>query len=156
MKRLGISLRIHHPFMELRDITNALSVKPTGGWTAGNLSVTPAGRPIPSRGTRKETYWYRSLPLSQKAQLGISLKTLINRFSKHKRFFAKIRRDGGLVEFYVGWFIAQSSGAILDQEVLKGLSDLHIDLGLDLYLDLYQPYHWLYHHPYHMARKRSR
>ena len=145
VKRLGVSLRICHPFLELRDITNALSLKPTGGWAAGDLSVTPAGRPIPSRGTRKETYWHRrNLPLSQKVRLGVSLKTLINRFSRHKRFFAKIRRDGGSVEFFVGWFIEQSSGDILDQEVLKGLSDLQIDLALDLY------------HPFHMAQKRSR
>ena len=48
------------------------------------------------------------------------------------------------MEFYVGWFIEQSSGDILDQEVLKGLSDLQIDLALDLY------------HPFHMAQKRPR
>ena len=104
--------------------------------------MTPAGQIL--GGTRKETYWYRTLPLSRNVQLGSSIKTLINRFFKNKTFFKKVRREGGSVEFFVGWFIEKNSGDTIDQEVLKGLADLQIDLALDIYS------------PERTTRKRSR
>src|SRR5512145_3357536 len=119
--RLKITLRITHPFLTLPDITRALSLKPSCGWTAGDRRVTPAGRPL--EGIRKETYWYRSLPLSRNAQLSSSIKALLNRLSSRKNFFKKIRAKGGTVEYCVGWFIERNSGETLGQEVLKDLSN---------------------------------
>ena len=138
---LKITLRITHPILTLPDITRALSIKPSGGWTAGERRVTPAGRPL--KGTHKETYWYRSLPISHNAQLNKSVKTLISRLSSKKNFFKKVRAKGGKVEFYVGLFINRNSGESLDQDLLKDLSDLQIDLALDIYP------------PRHNTRKRS-
>lgn len=131
--RLEITLRIRHPSLEFRNITKALSVRPTWGWTAGDPRVTPVGTPCPGGGRRKITYWYRSLPITRKAPLNKTLKSLVHRFSRHKKFFARMRREGGSVEFFVFWHFERNSGDTLDQEVLKGLSDLQIDLALDLY-----------------------
>jgi hypothetical protein len=140
--RLKVTLRITHPFLTLLDITRALSLKPSGGWTAGDQRVTPAGHPL--EGARKETYWYRSLPLSRNAQLSSSIKALLNRLPSRKNFFKKVRAKGGTVEFFVGWFIKRNSGETLGQDVLKDLSNLQIDLALDVYP------------PSHNTRKRSR
>ena len=104
--------------------------------------MTPAG--TPPEGTRKETYWYRSLPLSRNAELSSSIKSLLNRLSSRKNFFKKVRAKGGTVEFFVGWFIERNSGETLGQDVLKDLSNLQIDLSLDVYP------------PPHNTRKRSR
>ena len=104
--------------------------------------MTPAGHPL--EGSRKETYWYRDFPLSRDAQLGSSIKSLLNRLSNRKNFFKKVRAKGGTVEFFVGWFIKRNSGEILGQDVLKNLSNLQIDLALDVYP------------PGHNTRKRSR
>jgi uncharacterized protein DUF4279 len=104
--------------------------------------VTPAGHPL--EGARKDTYWYRSLPLSRNAQLSSSIKALLNRLPSRKNFFKKVRAKGGTVEFFVGWFIERNSGETLGQDVLKDLSNLQIDLALDVYP------------PPHNTRKRSR
>jgi hypothetical protein len=140
--RLKIALKITHPFLTLLDITRALSLKPTSGWTAGDQRVTPTGHPL--EGTRKETYWYRNFPLSRDAQLSSSIKSLLNRLSSRKSFFKKVRAKGGTVELFVGWFINRNSGETLGQDVLKDLSNLQIDLSLDVYP------------PGHNARKHSR
>lgn len=140
--RLKIALRITHPFLTLLDITQALSLKPSGGWAAGDQRVTSAGHP--SEGSCKETYWYHDFLLSRNAQLGSSIKSLLHRLSSRKNFFKKIRAKGGTVEFFVGWFIERNSGETLGQDVLKDLSNLQIDLALDVYP------------PGHNRRKRSR
>jgi len=61
--------------------------------------------------------------------------TLLNRFSKYKNVFKKVREGGGTVEFFVGWFIERNSGETFNQGVLKGLAELQIDLALDIYPD---------------------
>lgn len=140
--RLKIALRITHPFLTLLDITQALSLKPSGGWAAGDQRVTPTGHPL--EGSRKGTYWYHDFPLSRNAQLSSSIRSLLDRLSSRKTFFKKVRAKGGTVESFVGWFIERNSEETLGQNVLKDLSNLQIDLALDVYP------------PGHSTRKRSR
>jgi hypothetical protein len=131
--RYDISLRVRHPSMDPAEISTALALEPSRMWRAGEQRMTPKDTPL--EGTWRDTYWYADVFKDEcpDRTLAAALSELVERFSSKKSAFAKIRDDGGQVEFYVGWYIDGNRGDKFDTVLLAKLADLGVNLSLDIY-----------------------
>ncbi len=90
---------------------------------------------MPLAGVNRESYWTTRVAEgnSESASLSDVIRRLIIDLTPHKPLFETLRREGGSIEFFVGWFFDGNSGDVLDFDVLSKMADLKIDLSLDVY-----------------------
>lgn len=87
-------------------------------------------------GQNRETYWTARLIEGRRppATLAALLGHAIDQLAPHRRFFHKIRSQGGTIELFVGWFFDdQNAGDVFGCDLLARMTDLKIDLSLDVY-----------------------
>ncbi len=128
-----ISLRVRHPTMDPVIIGDALAIEPGISWKAGEPRQTPTGTPLP--GVYPDTYWTAKIaaghwPLNINDAIHKALIDLVH----HRPFFHRVRKEGGTVEFFIGWFFENQSGDVLTHQCLALAGDLQIDLSFDIYL----------------------
>jgi hypothetical protein len=130
--RFRISLRVRHPAMDPKQISEILAVKPKRFWKAGEPRQTPKGTPL--AGFNEDTYWTAEIsagrwPLNINEAIHDSLKKL----GRCRSFLHQIRSEGGAAELFIGWFFENKSGDVLTHECLALAGDLQIDLSFDVY-----------------------
>jgi hypothetical protein len=128
-----ISLRVRHPSMDPAEITCTLRFPPSRSWKANEPRSTPSGQLL--GGVWPETYWTAKVASGEwpGKDLSAAITELLDQLESSRSFFAKIRSEGGTVEFFVGWFFDGQSGGVFDSELLARIADLKIDLSLDVY-----------------------
>ena len=135
-----VSLNISHPNMEVKTISEQLSLQPNSSHDVGDLRVTKHGRLL--GGIYEDMRW--SLDLCDGNRLDaeavlfedfISLKNV--EFERHKSFFNEIRSSGGTIDYFVGWFSVDSinMNIYLEPSLLKSTADLDIAIVLCAYPD---------------------
>ena len=132
--RYSVSLRIWHPTIDPAEITAALGLTPTAACRAGEPRNTPKGRPL--KGNWRESYWTARLAEgnARKDDLPSTLTTTLETLLSNRAFFQRIRAEGGVTEFFIGWFMMKSmAGEILESTLLGRMAELGINLSLDLY-----------------------
>jgi hypothetical protein len=127
-----ISLRVRHPAMDPKQISDELAIEPKRFWKAGEPRQNPAGMPL--AGFNRETYWMAEIaagrwPLKVNEAIYDALKML----ARHRSFLHRLREKGGTAEFFVGWFFENQSGDVLTHQCLALAGDLQIDLSFDVY-----------------------
>ncbi|GIU36787.1 hypothetical protein TUM4644_37570 [Shewanella colwelliana] len=130
-----VALKISHPNIKAQVITNRLDLEPTSSHDVGDIRVTPKGRVL--EGVYGDTYW--SLDLCDNRRIDaedIQFEEFIEQQNKklavNREFFDEIRKSGGVIEYFVGWF---SSGSInmnifLEPKLMKSTADLNISIVL--------------------------
>lgn len=131
--RYSISLRVRHPSMNLDAITSALNLEPFRSWRANERGSTPKGTPL--SGVNRESYWAARVAEgdSKSANLPDVIRRLVIELAPHKHLFETLRREGGSIQLFVGWFFDGDSGDVFDFDLLSKMADLKIDLSLDVY-----------------------
>lgn len=130
MNKVVISVRINHPKWTHVDITRLLNCEPDVSRTVGEERKTPTGQKL--KGTNPETYWGRSLNYEGDSLSG-AIETGLRLFDPVPGAVAKIRQDGGNVEFFIGWFFDANGGDVLPSPIMRRLADHGIDLSFDIY-----------------------
>jgi hypothetical protein len=129
--RFKISLRIWHPNVRSDDITEALGLLPNISFTAGDRSVTPKGGEL--GGVRAETFWSHQWSVGDSFE--VEMAEISENLLKESDFLRSLRKTGGRLEYFIGWFSSHNSGFVLDHALLELLSDLKVDLAFDIYAD---------------------
>jgi hypothetical protein len=133
----SISLRIWHPRVDPRQISDALNLRPEVARKARDRRQTPAGRPL--TGVHADTYWCCVIPHPRRQQLSASLEWVVERLTPSRKFLKRISQGGGSLELFVGWYSDTNSGEEFSWKLLRKLAGLHIDLSLDVYAALKRP-----------------
>lgn len=129
----SVSLRISHPDIDPKIITEALHIQPRGAWKFGEPRVTPTGKPLD--GTNRNSFWYHQFPTRDDGQCFSFIHSVALALQPHRDFFHRLRAEGGDIEFFIGWFGNRNFGDTCPHEVSGILADLKIDLGFDVYPD---------------------
>ncbi|MEI9993136.1 MAG: hypothetical protein WDM91_00965 [Rhizomicrobium sp.] len=106
----AFTLRVFHPSVDPRTITEALGLPPTTSWAAD--------------GDQRESYWQTQLAGNETADGGVDagLRDIAARFAHYRFFVDAIRAGGGRVE------IAVSGGGAADATVAEMFRGLMIGL----------------------------
>ncbi|MHB1232665.1 MAG: hypothetical protein ACYCZQ_08825 [Burkholderiales bacterium] len=133
-----VSLRITHPTISPELITQTLNIEPFRKWTVGEPRSNPKGQSLP--GINKESFWGANLHKpknlnSENIVLEEFLVAANKRLSSHAEFFAQLVREGGYVEYFVGWLGSSNFGATFEPSLMEGTAKLNIAIGLDIYPD---------------------
>jgi hypothetical protein len=133
--RYQLSLRIWHPSMDPREITETIGTEPHRSWKAGDPRRTPVDRPLP--GVNRESYWYAIICEGHAPtdSLAIKFESALDGLAAHKEYFSQIRQEGGRAEFFIVWYLRSQAGTTLPHSALRKLAGLGIDLSLDNYHD---------------------
>jgi hypothetical protein len=128
-----ISLRVRHPSLDPAEITSALGLNPSRSWRAGEVRTTPKGNPL--EGRYSDSYWVVQLGNGRwpDKTLAAVINERLDQLARHQALFQRIRAEGGMVEFFVGWFVEGNSGDVFACDLLARMADLKIDLSLDVY-----------------------
>jgi hypothetical protein len=128
----SLSLRLHHPNMDHREISQQLNMVPKRAWTAGDRRIDKQGTPLD--GDYDCTYWVGTLVESASGNIGDELLPWLERLQTDASFLSHFCATGGRIELFVGWFMdAPSAGETLTWSILNRLGALQIDLSLDVY-----------------------
>jgi hypothetical protein len=125
---------VFHPSFDPRKITSTLNLVPSRSWRAGEPRSTPKGDPLD--GVYQESYWTSGSIIKgkwPKVDLTTAIDKLLDRLTSHRKFFHRLRSDGGRVEFFVGWYFRGNGGDVFCYDLLARMADLKIDLSLDVY-----------------------
>jgi hypothetical protein len=131
--RYSISLRITHPSIDPTLITAELGSDPRRSWRAGLERRAPDGELL--RGINQQSFWVGSHLEGESGVVALSeaLHGLLEKLERHRAFFRRLRDEGGVVEFFIGWFLGSQGGEIIEHSLMARLADLQIDLSLDMY-----------------------
>lgn len=130
MNKVVISVRISHPKWKHGAITELLNCEPDVSRTVGEDRRTRTGQKL--KGTNPETYWGKGLEYEGDS-LNDAIETGLRLFDPIPGTVAKIRQDGGSVEFFIGWFFDANGGDVLSFPIMRRLADHGIDLSFDIY-----------------------
>jgi hypothetical protein len=137
-RRYDISLRIWHPQMDPARITATLGLEPRVARSAGS--------PRPSDGggaAYESSYWTAPLISDQSLDLARFIADQTRRLTAHVDFLGEIKRTGGRIEFFIGWFVDGNVGEVFESALLAQLGALGIDLAFDIYPpDVLKPGVW--------------
>jgi hypothetical protein len=128
-----VSLLIHGGEVQPDIVTKRLGLQPTVVWRKGLPRTTPSGLPL--KGLWPRNYWYSRCKLEPKETLSHALQRIARSLRPQVAVFKQIRKSGGTVALGVGLFVAQPTGDVLSETLLKSLVGLHMDLSISLYQD---------------------
>ena len=114
-------------------MTDALGLRPSRTWRAGEPRSTPKGRTL--GGANRESYWTAGIEEGDwpPRSLVVAVGDALDRLSDRRAFLRRSRSEGGSAEFFIGWFFDGPSGDVLPYDVLAQAADLGIDLSFDVY-----------------------
>ncbi len=107
----ALALRVFHPSVDPRKITEELGLPPQTSWAAG--------------GERRESYWQTRLAGDEtgRGELGSALRDVAARFAHYRFFVDEIREGGGRVEIAIA-----GADVPLDSQIEALFRDLKIAL----------------------------
>jgi hypothetical protein len=131
-----ISLRIRHPSVEPRTITETLGIEPQHTWKAGDPRRGAAGET--REGAYRESYWMGRLmpePGLSSSRLSVEsvlLQTLAQLRRSHA-FLEQLSTDGGVAELHISLFVRENFRLDLTPETLGLLGRLGLAVALEIH-----------------------
>ena len=129
--RFKLSLRIRHPSIDPALITDRLGLTQTNSFRFGERRSTPKGELL--EGVNKESLWFLRVPAEHHTCISESTRGLNEILKPHQDFLRTIVEQGGVVEYFIGWFVDANDGDILDWTLLSDCAQLRISISLDVY-----------------------
>jgi hypothetical protein len=132
----SLSLRIHHPLLDPRDISRALHMRPGIQWRVGEPRLSLRGAPLP--GVRSDTYWSKSLtPGWVKVPRGTlaeaKVVALVKRLRRQAAFLSRLRRTGGRIEIWLSSYSTHNYSFVLPAALVASISKLGCVFIVDVY-----------------------
>lgn len=131
--RFDVSLRVKHPALGSDEICRALGMPADVTWQVGAHRTTPTGRQLP--GVYEYSYCVFRFDVPADVSLADFIKAKNASLLARRDFLVDLRKSGGTVEYFVGWYSGANSGELFDWQLLKELADLRVDLALDVYAE---------------------
>ena len=131
-----ISLRIRHPSIDPRTITQTLGIDPQHTWKAGDPRRSAGGEA--RQGAYRESYWMGRLmpePELSSGRLSVEsvlLQTLAQLRRSHS-FLQQLSSDGGIAEVHVSRFVRETFRLDLTPETLGLLGRLGLAVALEIH-----------------------
>lgn len=126
-----VSLRIWHPLVDPAEISRELGWTPKVSRMVGEPRSTLKGAPLP--GTNKESFWFVVLPPIPGGSISSVIREANQRLISRRAYLHSLVSTGGVLEYFVGWFIDANEGEIIDWQVLAECGDLKIRFHFDVY-----------------------
>jgi hypothetical protein len=127
-----ISLRVSHPSLAPKEITEAIGVAPKYSFNVGKPRQTPNGAPL--EGLNRVTFWTSVVAADRwPVDINDAIHDVLRGLVGCRTFLHRVRADGGNVELFIGWFFENQSGSVLTHQCLALAGDLQIDLSFDVY-----------------------
>jgi hypothetical protein len=132
----SLSLRIHHPLLDPREISRALRMRPKIAWRVGEPRLTPRGEPLP--GVRSETYWSKALTprwvkVPHGTQAEAKVIALMKRLRGQTTFLGRLRRTGGRIEIWLSSYSTHNYSFVLPAALIASISKLGCVFIVDVY-----------------------
>jgi len=133
-----VSLHISHPEINTKTISKELNLTPHKTHDIGEPRITPKGKRL--NGNYENTFW--SLDLCDGKRLDAEeilfedfISVQNNKLKRYRGFFEKLRKSGGTVDYFIGWFSVDriNMNIYLEPSVLKSTAELNISLVLCAY-----------------------
>jgi hypothetical protein len=132
----SVTLRIRHPNIDPRELTDRLGIYPQHSWKAGDPRRSAAGDPID--GTYRETYWVGLVPTMPPLPHGSSFQPpqtmIFFKLLKMRRdaaFWEQLVNDGGSVECVIEIHSGGDFQLDLASSLLSLLAQLRITLSVE-------------------------
>jgi len=126
-----LTLQIDHPDADLSEIPVRLGLQAKVIARKGDPIVAPNGRVTGA--IYRNSYCAIPFGSYNESDLPKGLRSALATLLPHKTFLGDWSRKDAKYSFFVGWFSDFNSGAVLDWEILRDLSELRISLDLDFY-----------------------
>ena len=133
-----IDLRIMHPIMHPKDISNILGLSPDIQRSSGEMVLGTHGESLGRKS--KVSYWSCDLlgkgnrQYSGSISVSDSISAWVAKLSQHEEFFKKVRKEEGRAGLSVAWYSeSNNSTELLDSEMLEACGRLGLDLEFDVY-----------------------
>ncbi|MBT2750085.1 MULTISPECIES: DUF4279 domain-containing protein [unclassified Lysobacter] len=126
-----LSLRITHPSIDPLEITRTLSLDHSVCHKQGEERRTPKGNPLP--GQNKNSFWLHEVVVDDHEDISSAIEHTNHKLKDHQEFLTNLVKEGGNIQYFIGWFVEANSGDILDWELLRHCAELNIDLYFDIY-----------------------
>jgi hypothetical protein len=130
-KRYHIILRIRHPELDPAEITAALGWDPDRSWKAGDQSVTPNGRTLPS--VRSDGLWSRTFRYQGEGRIAEHLDQILDHLLMRKDLFSRLSRMNARSALYVQMPGDTNNGDVVKWNTLKKFSDLKISFEFETF-----------------------
>lgn len=129
-----ITFRIKHPYISFAEVADQLKIEPRFGWNVGERARNKENKEFGS--IKNYTYYYFCINYSEATGISEELVMFLNDIKKHKSFLDSLTRSGGSLSIYLAWFVEKSLvGNIFHSDLLKDISDLHINFEMEIYPD---------------------
>ncbi|WP_243366542.1 DUF4279 domain-containing protein [Fundidesulfovibrio soli] len=131
--KFSVSLRFWSKSIDCIEIANVILLQPDISHKAGEQRKTPKGTLLD--GIYKENYCVFRIERQDDEDLSELLERIADDLLPYKDLFDRVRDEGGVAEFFIGWFTSGNSGDIFNHQLLQKLGELSIDLSFDVYGD---------------------
>ncbi len=129
--RYKISLRAFHPHLAAEKIVAAIGLPAVIAQTAAGPRLSRKG-PVGDLIARESFVLFELVP-EPVEDLEACLKTWVSHLQTRRRQVRRFVASGGLLEFFVGFFVESNSGIFLKRDLLAALGSLGVSLSLDVY-----------------------
>ncbi|MGA7806945.1 hypothetical protein [Bradyrhizobium sp.] len=107
-----VTLHLHHPTRDLRQVCAALGLVPRHVWKKGDERQSPNGRNL--GGFRDSSYCSADLGETSRETLPKKIEAALMRLEQHREILEEVWSTGGRLSFFVGWFLDEDTGGTLD------------------------------------------
>jgi hypothetical protein len=129
----SFTLRLYHPSIDPRQITEELGLPPIGAWRAGEPRMTPKGTLL--GGFAKMSFWRTNLVGDESGlgDLAAGLHDIAARLEPYKGFLNRIGDEGGTVALLVTWLVADDEALAVEPALLARYAQLGVALDFEIH-----------------------
>lgn len=128
----SVSLRVRHPTLDLKVLTDKLRLEPDHSWKAGDPRRSSTGAPL--GGQHRDSYWSAHLPAQMTGPNSMPLELFFNQqvlqLSRHREFLSVLRTDGGEVSLLIEVQPVANASFTVSSATSRKLADLNIEVEL--------------------------
>jgi hypothetical protein len=133
----AVSLRVRHPTLNLRVLTENLRLEPAHSWTAGEPRRSQSGAPL--GGQHRDSYWSAVLPSQAIGTTGMSLELFLSQqlvqLTRHREFLASLQSGGGEISLLIELSPVASAALTLSNAMVRKLAELNFDVEFQFVAD---------------------
>jgi Domain of unknown function (DUF4279) len=126
----SVSLRVRHPTLDLKILTERLRLEPAHCWTAGEPRRSQSGAAL--GGNHRDSYWSSPLPAQMTGSNSMPLELFFNQqviqLARHREFLSKLQSDGGEVSLLIELTPVANASLTFGAATSRKLADLNIEV----------------------------
>jgi len=126
----AVSLRVRHPTLDLRVLTETLGLEPVHSWTAGEPRRSQSGAPL--GGLHRDSYWSASLPSQLTGPSTMPLELFLSQqllqLSRRREFLSGLQADGGAISLLIELSPVANAAVTISSAIARKLAELNIEV----------------------------